>query len=797
MHPGKRIQHYILIEQVGQGGQAAVWSAEDELLKRTVAIKTISLVESSGDASMGTIAQQAQRFVTEARTIADLEHPFILPVYTYGQEGEWLYIVMRYMAGGTLKKLIGRDGMSLAEVIKLAGPLGDALDQAHQQQIIHRDIKSVNVLLDSQRRPYLADFGLSVTVGDSSSQSGSGTLAYMSPEQLRGDMADHRSDLYAFGTLLYEMFSAQTPTINGSHWNLSQLMSGTDLPNPDNKIPAEILTVLKRAMARDPADRYHSATAIVEALRVVHEGQTRPVNSSSSGTGDMLLTLDGVDSGAFDLSGGNAAPTRMGSNTPLDGGAGFFLMELLPINDPAMLALNKANTLFETALNDWADGAGRFRLYGDDYKFIESFYGASENRDLQLNEAGRRLMLRAALEHDYRIETWWQALPSLADRRAVALQTLSSELPSARLRAVEYLTLIEDSDPPAIPIRVATIISREEDPTVRYAGIVLLEERASAAKSWRDYAYNAIIDDVLTTLATKDVDGRVLELAARVIGRLRSTHAANGVAALADEDPRAMLSLTNIRDETPDFPKTLPATMKRRAFIRLSLRQLFEHPAQLIARFAFIFIGAALGLGIAGYAVVRAQGTREFGTGGFLALFGLSGLIDTVLNLGITYGFFFAFGLFFSIEPARRLRAWGVPFRIAVSVITGGLLSYAAFALFRALYNNTPDPLEVPLWFILPAVIFVSGFAVGCALSEKTWVRTLAGFGGIVAGLLINWIGYSGGRTPDYLFFLDNTGKFGVQAVVSSLIIGGVIAVFAFMPEWSRIIRERARRINF
>jgi serine/threonine protein kinase len=771
MHPGKKIQQYTLIEQVGQGGQAAVWSAEDELLKRTVAIKTINLKESIADPNMGSVDQQAQRFVTEARTIADLEHPYILPIYTYGQEGDWLYIVMRYMAGGTLRKVIGATGLSLDEALKLAAPLADALDQAHQKQIVHRDIKSVNVLLDAQRRPYLADFGLSVTVGDPSSQSGSGTLAYMSPEQLRGDMADHRSDLYSFAMLVYEMLTGHTPEWNGAHWNLGQLMSGVELPIPE-KISSAVAVVLKRGVALKPADRYPSATAMVEALRQIDAGnRVGAVETIDLGGGEgIFLTLDGFDAVSNDIT--------LRGNDP-------FNLELLPINDPALMALNKANALFDTALNEWADGAGRFRLYADDYKFIDSFYGSTDMQGLELSDASNRMMLRAALEHGYKVDFWWQQVTGTADRRAVTLQTLTSELPLARLRAIEYLTLQEDSDPPAIPIRVATIISRDADADVRMAGVLLLEERASSAQDWRQYAYNAVIDEVLAEIAIADLDIRVQREAAHAIGRLRASEAALSVAKRANEDVRALQSLTDIREEAPTFPPGIDPAVKRRAFTRLSLRQMVGNPRQLLIRYFTALLGAALGLGTFVYSTLAVQGTSALG---------LNVLINAVLNVGVTYGAFFAVGVLIAVEPARRLRAWNKPSRIVLSAAFGALVTMGVFYLFRSTYNNIIDPFDNPVLFFGPAALFPIGFALGAALTENIGLRTLAAWAVMAVALLINWAAFTGGATQDYLFYLDPTN--GLRSLAYTLWIGFVVSSLAYLPEWTSVLRARLNRIR-
>ncbi len=773
MQPGKRLQQYVLIEQVGQGGQAAVWSAQDEMLKRTVAIKTINLAAATTNAEMGTPDQQAQRFVTEARTIAELEHPYILPVYTYGQEEGWLYIVMRYMAGGTLRKLIGKAGVPLSEALKLAAPLADALDQAHQKQIVHRDIKSVNVLLDSQRRPYLADFGLSVTVGDPSSQSGSGTLAYMSPEQLRGEIADHRSDLYSFATLVYEMLVGETPESGGSHWNIAQLTSNAPLPIPPG-IAEPVAAVLRKGMALDPIDRYTSATALVESLRDTQQSERAP--AASDFADGFMLTLDGFDSGAT--------------------GADDFGLQLLPINDPALLALNKANDLFNTALNEWADGAGRFRLYSDDYKFIDSFYGATDSAGLDLTDAGKRLMLRTALEHDFKVEHWWTAVTNTADRRSVALQTLSSDIPASRLRAIELLTLLEDSNPPAIPIRVATIISRDPDPGVREAGVILLQERATPATAWRRTAYNAIIDDVLATLAAQDADPGVLEQAARTIGRLRTTHAAVYVAERAAEDPRALHALTLLRDEAGSYPPGIDAAVRRQSFVQLTLAQLFEHPLRLLYRYLSITSGFALGIGIFTYSTLFVQGASGLGLGV---------LANAVLNVGVTYGVLFALAVFIALEPAHRLRAWGRLPRVGLPLLAGGLLSMLVFLIFRTTYNNIPDPLVTPLAFFGAAFIMPAGFALVALLPDRPLLRSLAGAFTVWLALFGNYAlcmaqaasagdAVSGYSSTDYLFYLDPTSAF--RSFVYALWIALAVGFLSWLPEWNRAARRWSGRRN-
>src|SRR5258708_33201434 len=180
-------------------------------------------------------------------------------------------------AGGWLKRLVQSGPMEPAQVIKLARSLADALDLAHQRKIVHRDIKSANVLLDARNNLYLADFGLSITIGDNA-QAAAGTLAYMSPEQMSSEPLDHRSDLYAFGILLYEMLTGAVPRSGDHPWNYMQVLANAPLPVPDTMVP-EIADVLRKATALRPEDRYPNAGEVMDALSAaINHGGSAPVS---------------------------------------------------------------------------------------------------------------------------------------------------------------------------------------------------------------------------------------------------------------------------------------------------------------------------------------------------------------------------------------------------------------------------------------------------------------------------------------------------------------------------------------
>ncbi len=730
MEPGRRIEHYVVIEKIGQGGQAAVWSAYDERLKRTVAIKTIGLsqFEAGNSTTEGASAfTTPDRFREEAQIIAALEHPNILPVYAFGQEEDWLYIVMRYMAAGSLKDLLKHEPISPERALTLMEPLAGALDLAHQSKIIHRDLKSANVLLDAHLHPYLADFGLSMTIGDKNSVAGVGTLAYMSPEQMMGDPLDHRSDLYSFGILLFELLTCQLPNVNGQPWNLQQVMAAAPLPIPES-MPPTIAEVLRKATALEAKDRYQTATEMIDALR------------------------DAVQP---------AGKTQV--NQPA------------PVTDPAMLAVIEAHDLFDKALERWSDGAGRFRLEAGDFKYIDSFFSAPEDWNIYLNDDARRLMLRAALEHGYNVDTWWSQLDNLADRRAVTLQTLTSDLAPARLRAIERLTAIEDSEPPAIPIRVANVIDVEPDPAVRIAGITLLEDRATPSKGWRPTAYSEFIDGVLARLAAEDSDPQVAEAAARACARIRSTLAVSRLAERAKKgEARAVQALTSVRDEVPALPSSVSPDLRLRVFAALSWRQFFTNPLSLIARYASASLGFAVALGaIVYYAFNDANGLLA------------AQRLGNAMAVGALYGLLGGLGTFAATELAGRLRAWNRLGRIALGLVVGAVFTLGAFIVFHNnFYFNTPASSDVQ-WLLAESAVLIAGFAISSAFTRRASIRSAAGAIGVL--IAVFYISLQVATYPLILSFTDMPDD---VVLYLSIFMALAIGLLTFLPEWIGMFRR-------
>ena len=275
------IGRYEIKSEVGRGGMATVYKAYDPRFERDVAVKLLP-------AAFMHDPQFRLRFEREAKTIAMLEHPAIVPVYDFGEQDEQPYLVMRYMSGGSLSDRLKDGALPVDQAVGLVERLAPALDAAHTHGIIHRDLKPANILYDQYGNAFLSDFGIAHLAGQSAmTLTGDtilGTPSYMSPEQVQGDrVLDGRSDIYSLGVILYQMlagkvpFKADTPT-KTMLMHVLEPAPEICLANP--QLPAGIEPVIARALAKDPEERYLNAAELVQALHAVVQGtQAQPAAS--------------------------------------------------------------------------------------------------------------------------------------------------------------------------------------------------------------------------------------------------------------------------------------------------------------------------------------------------------------------------------------------------------------------------------------------------------------------------------------------------------------------------------------
>jgi DNA-binding beta-propeller fold protein YncE/predicted Ser/Thr protein kinase len=302
---GTELAGYRLEAMVGRGGMGVVYRAHDLALDRNVALKILS-------PELAEDERFRERFLSESRLAASIDHPNIIPVYDAGEVAGELYIAMRYVDGSDLKRLLAEGPLPAEQAVAIVSQVAGALDAAHERGLVHRDIKPSNVLLDERGHAYLADFGLSRRLGEPGAALGAaqslGTIDYVAPEQIRGDQVDGRADLYSLGCLLYECLTGSTPFARSTD-------SAVLFAHLEEEPPAApgLEDVMRTALAKGPDDRFQTGRELVEATRKalgIAEPRRNfwPLAAAAVG----LALIGAALLGFFLTRGGNSSPAAQG-----------------------------------------------------------------------------------------------------------------------------------------------------------------------------------------------------------------------------------------------------------------------------------------------------------------------------------------------------------------------------------------------------------------------------------------------------------------------------------------------------
>ncbi|MGB7063279.1 MAG: protein kinase [Candidatus Zixiibacteriota bacterium] len=265
--PDKVISHYKIIRKIGAGGMGEVYLARDTKLNRQVALKFLP-------AQYASDREFKERFKREAQAAAVLNHPNIITIHEVAEHESRPYISMEYIEGVSLKELIARGGLSIDRIIDITGQICEALAQAHSSGIVHRDVKPQNILVDRDSRLRILDFGLAKVKKEAMlTQLGTtvGTVAYMSPEQARGEDVDHRTDIWALGVVLHEMLTGEMP-FKGEHEQAVIYAILNAEPQPMTGSAIELEQVVNKALAKNPGERYQTVSEVLDDLRLMKEG---------------------------------------------------------------------------------------------------------------------------------------------------------------------------------------------------------------------------------------------------------------------------------------------------------------------------------------------------------------------------------------------------------------------------------------------------------------------------------------------------------------------------------------------
>ncbi len=312
---GQTISHYRIMEKLGVGGMGVVYMAEDTRLGRNVALKFLP-------PDMASDRQSLERFQREARAASALNHPNICTIYDLDQAGDQFFIVMELLEGDTVKSRIHGQSMDSDEIVTLGAQIADALDAAHSKGIIHRDIKPANIFITSRGQAKILDFGLAklsrqphrvgetVVAGHSAAATmmeaageanltspgtALGTVAYMSPEQARGEETDARSDIFSFGVVLYEMATGQqafSGTTSAVVFDAILNRTPPSVLRINSRLPQELAQIINKAIEKDRRSRYQSAASLLADLkRLKRDSDSGRAPAKPAATGKSVAVL--------------------------------------------------------------------------------------------------------------------------------------------------------------------------------------------------------------------------------------------------------------------------------------------------------------------------------------------------------------------------------------------------------------------------------------------------------------------------------------------------------------------------
>ncbi|HEX5807112.1 MAG TPA: protein kinase [Anaerolineales bacterium] len=643
--PGGIFRQYQLLEQIGVGGQAVVWSALDRAANCIDAIKFNKILDADlTNAEEIGIEQKMERLV-------GLQHAHILPLKEYGSEERVRFMVSPYIPGGTLAIKIKTSPLSFDRVLQLGTEIASALDYLHSQGVIHRDLKSSNILLDLSGHTYLADFGLARLLSSSTLafHTGHGTPPYAPPEQILSQEITLKSDIYSFGILLFEMLTGQLPWNGQRQLGVEQLHSDQQLPDPCEYVtglPPLITEVLRRVTTADPDLRPRSAGEVMRMVRYVF--------NVSEESRQMAVPYD----------------------------------ELAARNRDAEEILRHGLDQWEVSDGAYSVGLTKFALIDLVGKKIDT-------------DNFSRFMLSQSLTYGHSDKKWWTAVRNPHERLLVSSQLLQRDNEVIASRVLKRLT--GDSDllasshgiPAGIARSLLSIGLKTKDQILRQNILMGLRLLVRAEDAWKDPALEPEQIRRLGELALEE--SRSGDLAAQLIGHLRSPSAVRVVLREPDEG-RKVDTLLLVQKEAGSLPAFVPGAVRARLSLEWVLQRSIQQPVRLMVAYLLAFLGSAAGIGLQVYLTIQ-----------------LPNFLDTArlaasLERGLIIGAIFGLGIFLARLITERFATANAFPRIILGTLAGGLVTNIAFLLFHVLFLNTP-----PRSFLITLGCFVMALSFALA----------------------------------------------------------------------------------
>jgi serine/threonine protein kinase len=712
LQPGLELPDFVLYERIGFGGEGLIFSAWDKKNEKLVAIKFFPKRDAEGTAL--NIARDRGQF-------AVLDHPNIRKIYEVGDTKDFHYSVMRYFPLGSLSERIFRSELTTQDALYIAAQIASALDFLQERSIVHRDLKPTNILLDIESHAYLTDFGLAKPISQTTQvlHTGHGTPIYASPEQHTLSQVNHKSDIYSFGIMLYEMFSGILPWGGEVALAIMQLDNNEQLPDPREEIPA-------------------LPTGLVDVLRKMTD--LKPDNRPESAGEAIQLIL-----AAFEEA-GNELPSKIKS-TPV-------------FSDAATINRKEAEYLIEGKFGKWEPNLGTIPISYSHFAFLHSVF-SKDNASEALDERNKKFMLHGAFTYGLAIPHWWDTLPSYQEQIAVCQHVIIYEEEKAVKRAIaRVLRSVPEDELQMFDVR--QIISRlietaDESASHSFKQVVfdLLSAATKPAQRWHKTRFSPEEDTRLAEFALFNAD--ISSEAAQYIGQIKSETAVKKLLEGTEEQPGPHLpTLTEVWETAGSMPRTLPPDIRLQIGVELGWKQMIRGRTALVRTYLAAALAGILSLSLYVFISTRVPSFVTY-----------SRILNT-LGSGLLFGPVIGLGIFLSRWVARRLNIFSSTTRVLLGTVLGGFTISLSIMLFHILFLGAAP--TGPL-ITLGSLVLALGFSLMNTSERPIWLQILGSGAAAAVGLTATWAIYLNTNLTPMLYYEES------QPLQTALLIGAVSAL--------------------